>query len=141
MEWIKALHVIAMVAWFAGLFYLPRLYVYHCDAHDDISRDRFQIMEHKLYFYIMTPAAIITALAGFTLIHLDYAAYSHMMWLHVKLIIVFFLYVFHLYLGKWLYDFKRHRNTHSARFYRMINEMPTLVLIAVIILVFVRPWS
>lgn len=137
--WIKAFHVISMVAWFAGLFYLPRLFVYHTQAKDAISYERFKVMEYKLFFYIMSPAAILTAVFGFWLLSLNYVAYSHMMWLHIKLILVALLALFHLYCGKLLYDFRCHENKHSEKFFRIINEFPTVILICVVILTFVKP--
>jgi putative membrane protein len=141
MEWLKALHVIAMVCWFAGLFYLPRLYVYHCSVQDNDGYWRFCTMEYKLYFYIMWPAALLTAAFGFALIHLDYATYSQAMWLHVKLTLALFLGIFHLALGKWFFAFRARRNLHTERFYRWMNEVPTIFLIAMVLLAFVKPWS
>ena len=141
MAWLKACHVIAVVSWFAGLFYLPRLYVYHATCTEENTKALFKIMEWKLYFYITTPAAVLTALFGWWIIFCNYAYYATLNWLHVKLILVLTLAVYHLYLGKLLFDFKRDRNTHSHRFYRWLNEYPTLILISVVILTFVRPWS
>lgn len=139
MPWIKAFHVIFMVCWFAGLFYLPRLFVYHAKATDKNILEQFKTMEHRLYYYITTPAGILTILFGFWLLSLNYDAYSHMMWLHIKLILVATLVIFHLLCGKYLHDFKRTNNQRSEKFYRLLNEYPTIILIAVIILTFVKP--
>ena len=139
MHWIEAFHVIFMVCWFAGLFYLPRLFVYHAKTNDKALSEQYKIMEHRLYYYITTPGGILTILFGLWLLNLNYEAYSHMMWLHIKLILVATLVVFHLFCGKYVYDFKHNRNGHSEKFYRIFNEYPTIILIAVIILTFVKP--
>ncbi len=141
MLWIKSLHVIGMVAWFAGLFYLPRLFVYHVDCTDEPGRRRFEIMERRLYRAIMTPAAVVTVLAGLALL-VDYAwaAYSKAGWLHVKLTLVAGLVVYHWLCGRYLANLRDGRNRHSARFYRVFNEVPTLVLIAVVCLTIVKPF-
>lgn len=139
MSWIKAFHIIAMVAWFAGLFYLPRLFVYHAQASDAISLARFKIMEHRLYYFIMLPAALITLLLGIWLIGYAPDYYLHARWMQAKLILVLLLILFHLYCGKIKNDFKRDKNQHSTLFYRCFNEFPTLMLIAIVILAEVRP--
>ena len=141
MLWIKSFHVIFMVTWFAGLFYLPRLFVYHSMAKDKPSIERFKIMERKLYYGIMTPGAIITILLGFWLLY-DYAwaIYKKAGWMHVKLTLVFVLALYHLYCGKLLKTFKKDKNTKSHVFYRWFNEFPVLILIATVILVIVRPF-
>lgn len=136
MLWIKAFHIIFMVTWFAGLFYLPRLYVYHAMSDDRVSSERFKIMERKLFYGIMTPGALLTIAFGLWL-WLGYG--FHGVWLNVKLALVAILVVYHVYCGKLLIDFKRDRNVHSHRFYRWLNEFPVLVLIAVVILVVVKP--
>ncbi len=141
MLWIKAVHIIFMVTWFAGLFYLPRLYVYHAMSDDAISNDRFKIMERKLYYGIMTPGAIITiALGVWMLIDYAWAAYVHTLWLHIKLALVALLIGYHIYCGQLLQDFKHDRNRHSHVFYRWLNEAPVLVLIAVVLLAVVKPF-
>lgn len=140
MPWIKALHIIAMVAWFAGLFYLPRLFVYHADAKDTISIERFKIMEHRLYYYIMLPAALLTLFFGFILLSFSANYYSHATWMHLKLGLVAILVIFHLYCGKCLHDFKQDNNHHSSLFYRWLNELPTLLLIAIVIIAEVQPF-
>ncbi len=140
MLWIKAFHIIFMVSWFSGLFYLPRLYVYHADARDSISKKRFTIMEHKLYYWITTPGGILTILFGLWLVSFNPTAYMATVWLQIKLSLVLLLVIYHVYLGKLLYDFKHNRNHHHAAFYRWINEIPTLFLISIIILVVVKPF-
>ncbi|MAZ38643.1 MAG: TIGR00701 family protein [Legionellales bacterium] len=139
MHWIEALHVIAMVTWFAGLFYLPRLFVYHTQVKDSVGNQRFKVMEKKLFYYITTPGGILTSFFGLWLLSLNYEAYSHMMWLHIKLILVACLWLFHIYCGFLLHAFMHDKNKHSEKFYRIINEIPTVILITVIILVYVKP--
>jgi len=142
MLWIKALHVSFMVTWFAGLFYLPRLYVYHamCDSNDITSIERFKIMERKLYFGIMTPGMIFTVLFGIWMLH-DYAwqAYADTTWMQIKLASVVFLIAYHVHCGKLLKDFKHNRNTRSHVYYRWYNEVPVIFLFLIIILVTVKP--
>ena len=130
-----------MVTWFAGLFYLPRLFVYHAMSEDQASIDRFKIMERKLFFGIMTPGAIFTIIFGFwTLFANGWEAYAGTLWLHIKLALVAVLLIYHIYCGKLLLDFKHDRNSHSHIFYRWLNEFPVLVLVAIIILAVVRPF-
>lgn len=140
MLWIKSLHVIFMTTWFAGLFYLPRLFVYHAMSEDEISNERFKIMERKLFFGIMTPGGILTIIFGLVLLH-GYAweAFSNNAWLHIKLTLVAVLVVYHVYCGKLLKDFKLDRNQKSHIYYRWFNEFPVLLLIAIVILVIVKP--
>lgn len=138
MLWVKSFHIIFMVTWFGGLFYLPRLFVYHAMATDKISIDRFKIMERKLYFGIATPGAVLTILFGFWL--LSYLPHDFkMMWFHLKLTCVLLLVLYHIYLGCLLKKFKEDRNGHSHVFYRILNEMPVLLLAAIVILVIVKP--
>lgn len=141
MLWLKALHLIFMVTWFAGLFYLPRLFVYHASSDDKISNDRFKIMERKLFFGIMTPGMILTFIFGVWML-VDYAweSYASSGWLHAKLTLLFLLLVYHGFCGKWLLGFKRDRNQHSATYYRWVNEIPVLLLAAIVILATVKPF-
>jgi len=140
MLWVKAFHIIFMVTWFAGLFYLPRLFVYHAMSSDEISNDRFKIMERKLFFGIMTPGAIITIALGVWML-MDYAwsAYQQSAWLHIKLALVAVIIAYHIYCGKLLMDFRHDRNQHGHVFYRWLNEFPVLLLAAIIILAVVKP--
>jgi protoporphyrinogen IX oxidase len=138
MLYIKSFHIIFMVAWFAGLFYLPRLFVYHAQATDPIGIERFKIMERKLFFGIMTPCMILTLGLG-TWLWLGYGYRGG--WLHAKLALVGILVLQHFYLFTLMRDFKHDRNKHSHIFYRWLNEIPTLpVLIAIVILVVVKPF-
>jgi len=135
---VKSLHIIFMVAWFAGLFYLPRLFVYHSLASDTISIERFKVMERRLYRGIMTPSAILTVALGLWL-WLHYGITGG--WLHAKLVLVAILIAHHSWLGKLVSDFAADRNTHSDRFYRWINEIPALpILIGIVFLVVMKPF-
>ena len=135
---IKAFHIVFMVTWFAGLFYLPRLFVYHALAEDAASRERFKVMERKLYRGIMTPAAVLTIVFG-TWMWLGYGVTGG--WLHAKLALVALLIVFHVYLGKLVADFRTDRNRHGHVYYRWLNEIPALpVLVAVVFLVVLKPF-
>lgn len=141
MLYVKALHIVFMVTWFAGLFYLPRLFVYHAMAEDEISRERFKIMERKLFFGIMTPGALLTIIFGLWLL-IDYAwsAYYNSGWLISKFILLAFVILYHLHCGKLLFDFKHDRNTRSHVFYRWYNEFPVILLIAIVILAVAKPF-
>ena len=138
MLWLKSFHIIFMVAWFAGLFYLPRLFVYHAMATDETSNARFKIMERKLYFGIMTPCMVLTLGLG-TWLWLVYGFTGG--WLQAKLALVAVLIGQHFYLGKLMQDFKHDRNQHGHVFYRWLNEIPTLpLLIAIVVLAVVKPF-
>ena len=139
MLWIKAFHIIAMVAWFAGIFYLPRLYVYHASATDTISLERFKIMERRLYYGIMTPSAILTIALGFWLMSFNFAGYLAAKWFLAKLVLVIFLVGYHLYAGHLRKVFAENKNIHSPLFYRVFNEIPVLLLIGIVVLVVVKP--
>jgi putative membrane protein len=136
MLWIKAFHIIFMVTWFAGLFYLPRLFVYHAMSDDAVSIERFKIMERKLFFGIMTPGAVLTIVFGLWL-WLGYG--FHGAWLHWKLALAGVLIAYHLYCGKLLADFRADRNRHGHVFYRWLNEFPVVLLIAIVLLVTLKP--
>jgi len=140
MLWIKGLHVVFMVTWFAGLFYLPRLFVYHADARDEISHARFLVMERKL-FAIMTIGAVLTAVFG-TWMLADYAwvAYRSSGWLFTKLALVAALVLFHLYCLQIMREFRTGTARRSHVFYRWINEIPALLLIAIVLLAVVKPF-
>lgn len=135
---IKTLHIVFMVTWFAGLFYLPRLFVYHCLATDPVGIERFKVMERKLYRGIMTPAAVLTVVFGLWLM-VGYGISGG--WLYAKIALVLLLVAHHLWLGKLLRAFAADRNTHGDRFYRWINEIPALpILVAVVYLVVAKPF-
>ena len=137
MLWIKALHIIFMVTWFAGLFYLPRLFVYHAMAEDASGRERLKIMERKLYWGIMAPGAVLTVVFGAWL-WLGYGITGG--WLHAKLGVVALLVVYHLWCGKLLADFAHDRNTKSHLWYRWFNEVAVVFLAAAVILAVVKPF-
>ena len=138
MLWVKSLHIVFMVTWFAGLFYLPRLFVYHALAQDAIGIERFKVMERKLYFGIMTPGAVLTIVFGVWL-WLGYGISGG--WLYAKLALVAILVAHHVWLGKLMLDFRHDRNRHGDLFYRWINEIPALpVLLGAVLLVVFKPF-
>ncbi|WP_111658349.1 protoporphyrinogen oxidase HemJ [Isoalcanivorax indicus] len=139
MLWVKAFHLIAVITWFAALFYLPRLFVYHAMAEDSISRERFKIMERKLYRGIMTPSMIATLVLGFWLLWLN-PAWMKMGWMHVKLLLVFLLVGYHHVCLAYMKKFAADANTRSHVFYRWFNEVPVVFLIAIVILAVVKPF-
>jgi putative membrane protein len=138
MLWLKAFHVIAVVTWFAGLFYLPRLYVYHADAEDSISIERFKIMERRL-FALMTIGAIASVAFGAAML-VTVPAYLEAEWLRLKLVFVLLVIAYHFSCYKLMRDFAENRNSHSSRWYRGFNEVPSLLLIAIVILAVVKPF-
>ncbi len=137
MLWIKWLHIVFMVTWFAGLFYLPRLFVYHAMSEDSASRERFKIMERKLYYGIMAPGAVFTVVFGLWL-WLGYFSLDAL-WMQIKFGLVLVLIVYHLYCGKLLKDFKADRNAKSHVWFRWFNELPVLILFAAVWLVVFKP--
>lgn len=138
MLWLKAFHLIFMVTWFAGLFYLPRLFVYHAMAEDETGTERFKIMERKLFWGIMTPGGLLTLLFGIGMLSL-YHAYLTQLWMQIKLVLIAILIAYHVWCGKLVLDFKHGRNRHSHVWYRWFNEFPVVILIAVILLAVLRP--
>jgi putative membrane protein len=136
MLWIKSLHIIFMVTWFAGLFYLPRLFVYHAMTDDAPGRERFKVMERKLYYGIMAPGAVLTVVFGLWL-WLGYGIGGP--WLMWKLVLVLVLIAYHLWCGRLLADFKHDRNRHGHVFYRWFNEFPVLILVGAVLLVVFKP--
>lgn len=140
MLWIKAFHIIAVVCWFAGIFYLPRLFVYHAMAEDQTSKERFVIMERKLLRGIMNPSAIIAILLGAALLWMNWSSYQTQGWLHAKLGLVVLLIAYHLLCRKIWVDFSNDDNHHSSVFYRWFNEFPVILLVGIVILVVVRPF-
>jgi putative membrane protein len=137
--WIKALHVIAVISWMAGMLYLPRLFVYHCDAEIGSKQsETFKVMEWRLFKLIINPAMIVTWLAG---LYLAWAGHWYASgWFHGKLTLVLVLSGVHGFFSRWVKDFQADRNTRSQRFYRIINEVPTLLMILIVILVIVKPF-
>ena len=139
--WIKALHVISVIAWMAGLLYLPRLFVYHAESTKGSAQgETFKVMEGRLLKFITTPAMLASWLLGLILAFSGLIDWSADGWFHAKLALVILLSAFHGALAKWTKDFAADRNTHDARFYRMMNEVPTLLMIGIVILVIVRPF-
>ena len=137
MLWVKSLHIVFVVSWFAGLFYLPRLYVYHADARDPASDERFKLMERKLYRGIMTPAMVLTLASGFWM-WLGYGVSGA--WLHAKVALVAALVGYHFWLDSIRRAFARNNNTRSHVYYRWVNEIPTVLLVAIVVLVVVKPF-
>ena len=138
MIWIKALHVVAMVTWFAGLFYLPRLFVYHADTADDIGSARFKVMERRL-FALMTIGATATIVLGVLMLVLA-PAYLQMGWLHLKLALVAVLIAYHYFCYLLMLGFRQDRNRRSSKWFRVFNEAPSLLLLGIVILVVVKPF-
>ena len=137
---LKSLHLIFMVTWFAGLFYLPRLFVYHSMSSDAAGIDRFKTMERKLYFGIMTPGAVLTlAFGAWLAVFNGWGMYMEQTWFLAKLVLVLLLAGYHIYCGKLLRDFNHDRNTRSHVWYRWFNEVPVIFLIAIILLAVYKP--
>ena len=139
MLWIKAFHIIFMVCWFSGLFYLPRLFIYHTQWNDTLSHEHFKIMEKKLYYYITTPAGLLTLIFGFWVMSYNFSGYLHEPWMHLKLFFVALLVVYHLYLGKLVKTFQNRQNHHSLGFYHFLHGLPGLFLIIIVLLAVVKP--
>lgn len=136
--WIKALHLFFMIAWMAGIFYLPRLFVYHSQAEHQQTKDTFKEMERRLWLFV-TPFAFLTLIFGLILIHLyGLAWFKASTWLHVKLVLVIGLYIYHFYLYRLVKDFAKDNNKHSTKFYRFLNEAPVLALLAIVLLAVVK---
>lgn len=138
MLWVKSFHIIFMVTWFAGLFYLPRLFVYHAAARDRISLHRFKVMERRLFWGIMTPGAVLTILFGVWLWLGWFRGATG--WLHAKIALVAVLAAYHVWCWRLVKAFAAERNTKSERWYRWFNEFPTLVLVATVLLVVFKPF-
>ena len=135
----KSLHLIAVISWMAGLLYLPRIFVYHSENSNEIISSVFKTMERKLFYYIMTPAMVLSWLFGLVLIHeIGFEELSNL-WLKLKLILVILLTAYHFYLGTLLNQFRLDRNNKTSKFYRYINEIPTLLLILIVFIVIFKP--
>ena len=135
----KSLHLIAVISWMAGLLYLPRIFVYHSENENEIIRNVFKTMERKLFYYIMTPAMVLSWLFGLVLIHEIGFEQLASLWLQLKLIFVIFLTIYHFYLGSLLNQFRLNQNNKTSKFYRYINEIPTLLLILIVFIVVFKP--
>jgi putative membrane protein len=143
MLWLKSFHIIAMVCWFAGLFYLPRLFVYHCEILPEETKHykQFCTMERRLFWGIMTPSAIFTIFLGLGLLHsLGHEYMQQAKWIHYKLLLVFILIGYHIHCGITIKRFKLNINKRSAKFYRYFNEFPVIILIATTLLVVLKPF-
>lgn len=138
--WLKAFHIIFVVTWFAGLFYMPRLFVYHASASDEISKERFKVMQQKLYRIIMNPSMIATLVLGIWLLIESWQAFSGQLWIWLKIILVVALIGYHHYCLRIIKAFADDRVLHSEKFFRIFNELPSLVLVAAVILVVVKPF-
>jgi len=134
---VKSLHIVFMVTWMAGLFYLPRLFVYHAQADDRISIERFKVMERKLFWGITTPGGVLTIAFGLWM-WLGWFT-GEGLWLHAKLALVALLVVYHAWCGRLMLDFRHERNTRSHVWYRWFNEIPTLILVGIVLLVVIKP--
>lgn len=140
-HWVKAFHVISVIAWMAGMFYLPRLYVYHCQvAAGSAASELFKVMEHRLLRYIINPAMIATWLFGLLLILTPGVVDWHAGWWHVKFTAVILMSAYHGFLARWRRDFLHDRNTRPERFYRIANEVPTVLMVLIVIMVIVKPF-
>jgi len=139
-EWIKAFHIIAVVAWFAGLFYLPRLFVYHTMHPDDAVGAQFCIMERKLFRFIMGPAMVLAVLLGIAMATLHWDYLQSQIWFHTKVTLALILIGFHLHCGRMVTQFAAGTQHRSERFFRLYNEIPTIGLMIIVILVVVQPF-
>lgn len=140
MLWFKALHIIAVICWFAGIFYLPRLFVYHAMSEDEASRERFKIMERKLYRGIMTPSMVMTLLFGAIVYAYNPAYYTASAWMHAKLLCVVLLIGYHHMCWHHLKKFRDDKNDKSHVYFRIFNEVPVALLVIIVILVVVKPF-
>ena len=135
----KSIHLIAVISWMAGLLYLPRIFVYHSEANHDSQKEVFKIMERKLYNYIMMPAMLLSWIFGLALIHsIGFSSFSEL-WMQIKIILVEILTFYHFSLGKYLNDFALDSNQKTSKFFRIYNEIPTIILIVVIFVVIFKP--
>ena len=138
MLWVKSFHIVFVVAWFAGLFYLPRLFVYHALCEDEAGNARFKVMERKLYYGIMLPGAVLSIALGVWLWLGWFRGAAN--WFHAKMALVALLVGYHLYCGRLLKVFKENRNTHTHVWYRWFNEVPTVMLIAIVVVTVLKPF-
>ncbi|MGP1606567.1 MAG: protoporphyrinogen oxidase HemJ [Moraxella sp.] len=138
--YIKALHIIAMVCWFAGIFYLPRLFVYHAMSEDKLSQERFALMERKLYRGIMNPSMMVTWMFGLSMVMMNWQIYKVQVWLHVKLTLVILLTIYHLLCGRFRLKLIQNPHYKTHVYWRWFNELPVFILIFVVILAIVKPF-
>jgi len=138
--WLEAFHVISVICWFAALFYLPRLFVYHAMAEDEIGKERFKVMERKLYRGIATPAMIATIVLGSAMVARSWDYFSSAGWFHAKITLVILLIIYHHLCLYFMKQFRADANTRSHVFYRWFNEIPVIMLVGIVILVVVKPF-
>ncbi len=139
MLWIKAFHIIGVVCWFSGIFYLPRLFVYHSMSEDQISKDRFVIMEKKLFWYIMTPSAVLAVVLGSWLLIANHGYFMAWWWMKAKLALVVLLIAYHFYCYWFMKALRENSAIRSHKYFRVYNELPVLLLIVIVILIVVKP--
>lgn len=139
LAFIKAFHVIGVICWFSGIFYLPRLFVYHAMSEDQISKDRFKIMERKLFWGIMTPSAVVTVVLGSYLLYMSSGFLMSFWWMQLKLLLVGAVVLHHVACWYLMRAFREDSNRYSHRFYRVFNEVPVLLMIPIVILIVVKP--
>ena len=139
MLWLKAFHIIAVICWFAGIFYLPRLFVYHAMSEDQVSKDRFEIMERKLFWGIMTPSAVAAVLLCSWLLIANHGYFMAWWWMHAKLGLVLLVIAHHVYCWWFMKALRKDSKTRSPLFFRIFNELPVFLLVAIVILIVVKP--
>lgn len=140
MLWIKAFHIIAVICWFAAIFYLPRLFVYHSMAEDKVSRERFIIMERKLIMAIMNPSALLAIVLGAIMLLSDWDFYQNSLWMYIKLLMVALLVIFHSFCIYFARQLANGNNKHGDKFFRIFNELPVPLLVVIVIMAVVRPF-
>ena len=137
---LKTVHIFSVIAWMAGLLYLPRIFVYHVENNEKKQAvEIFEVMEKRLYFYIMRPAMILTWLFGIILVYLNGVEIFSQLWMQLKFVLVILLSIFHEYLGRCIFSLKNNTNLRSAKYFRIINEIPTIILILVVFIVIFKP--
>ncbi len=139
MLWVKAFHIIGVVCWFSGIFYLPRLFVYHAMSEDKTSQDRFVIMERKLFWGIMTPSAVVTVVLGTWLLVANHGYFMAWWWMKAKLGLVVLVVAYHIHCWWFMKALRENSQVRTHKFFRVSNELPVLVLIAIVILIVVKP--
>ena len=138
--WLKAFHIISAITWFAGIFYLPRLFVYHAACKDEISIERFKVMEHKLYRLIMMPSMVTTLALGLAMLAIGWQGLRVQAWVWAKIVLVGLIIAYHFHCGYIIKTFVEDRQQRSERFFRIYNELPVLVLIPIVLLVVLQPF-
>ena len=139
MLWVKAFHIVFVICWFSGIFYLPRLFVYHAMSEDQVSKDRFVIMERKLFWGITTPSAVLTIAFGSWLLAANASYFMYQPWMHAKLGLVALVVVFHTYCWWYMKQLREETTVRGHVFFRVFNELPVFVVIAIVVLVVVKP--